>query len=79
MNARTMIVLERPLLDRIRRQARLQGKTLREAIRTLLLAGLGRATPSKMKLPPLPTLRLGKEKCDIAQRARLYEMWEEPQ
>lgn len=77
MNVRTTIMLERPLLDRIRRQARVQGKTLREAIRGLLLAGLGRATPSKAKLPPLPTLRLGREKCDISQRARLYELWDE--
>lgn len=69
-------MLEKPLLDRIRQQARLQGKTLREAIRTLLVAGLGRTAQAKTKSPRLPTLRLGKEKCDIAQRTHLYERWE---
>lgn len=75
MNARTTIILEKPILERIRERARQNRQTLRETIRTLILAGLTKKTkPVPLKLP---TLNLGREKIDISNRTKLYEMWDE--
>lgn len=77
MNVRTTIMLDKPILEKIRRQAREGRQTLRETIRNLLLAGM--AKTQKKKNPPfsLPTFDMGREKIDISNRTRLYEILEE--
>lgn len=77
MNARTTIMLEKPILERIRETARKNHQTLRETIRNLILAGLTRAPKSKATPFKLPVLNLGREKIDLSSRTRLYEMWDE--
>ncbi|MBI4237216.1 MAG: hypothetical protein HY696_02210 [Deltaproteobacteria bacterium] len=77
MNARTTIILEQPLLERIRETARKSRQTLRETLRTLILAGLSNMSPTKATPLHLPSLHLGKERRDIANRARLYALWDE--
>lgn len=77
MNVRTTIMLEKPILERIREEARRHHQTLRETIRTLILSGLAKKRKEKKPLPILPTFNLGKEKIDISNRVRMYEMLEE--
>lgn len=77
MNVRTTIMLEKPILERIREQARRHHQTLREAIRTLLLSGLASTQKEKPIPLQLPTFNLGQEKIDISNRVKLYEMWDE--
>ena len=75
MNVRTTIMLERPILDRIREQAHRSRQTLRKTLRDLILAGLSRVKKEKRPLPSLPTFNLGREKVDVSHRVRLYEMF----
>ncbi len=76
MNERTSILLDRPLLVRIRREARKGGQTLTETIRALLLAGLAKKSRRAEKHTPLPSYSMGRELADLTSRSRLYEIWD---
>ncbi len=76
MNVRTTILLEKPLLDRVRHKAHVSHRTLRETIRDLLLAGLARSQKSRARPEHLPDLKLGQELSDVSSRSRLYELWD---
>ncbi|MBI2981705.1 MAG: hypothetical protein HYY44_05375 [Deltaproteobacteria bacterium] len=76
MNERTTIILERSILEKVRQKARQQHQTLRETIRSLILAGLQKASGTRRPPLKLPKLNLGAEKTDISSRTRLYEMWD---
>lgn len=73
---RTTIILDRPILNRIRAQAHKEKKTLRETLREIILKGLNQPSLKKIRPLALPSFRMGKELIDISNRARLYELWD---
>ena len=74
---KTTLNIDDTVMNRLRREAASQGKTMSElveaALRLLFQAG-GRK--SKPKLRPLPTWDGGKPRVDIADRNALYDFME---
>jgi hypothetical protein len=74
---KTTLNIDDTVMNRLRREAARQGKTMSElveaALRLLLQSG-GRK--SKRKLRPLPTFRSGGYLVDIADRDALYDAME---
>lgn len=73
---RTTIMLEKPVLDKVREKARMERKSLREVLHEVIVAGLRRTAPQVLQPLDPGVLGLGREKVDIASRARLYEIFE---
>ena len=73
---RTTIILDKPVLKRVREKARKEGKTLKDTLTEIILAGLNRPPRKRETLPELPSFHLGRPLVDVANRTRLYEMWD---
>ena len=76
-NIKTTLNIDRSIMNRLRREAARQGKTMSalvEAALRLLLQTSGHK--SKAKLRPLPTFHGGKPVVDIADRNALYDAME---
>jgi Ribbon-helix-helix protein, copG family len=74
---KTTLNIDDTVMNRLRREAASQGKTMSElveaALRLLFQAGGRRSKP---KLRPLPTWNGGKPRVDIADRNALYDFME---
>ena len=74
---KTTLNIDDTVMNRLRREAARQGKTMSElveaALRLLFQAG---ARKSKPKLRPLPTWDCGRPRVDIADRNALYDFME---
>lgn len=73
---RTTIILEKPLLNKLRQQAHKNKKTLKNTIRELILLGLKRSEKECKDVPELLELNLGPELEDLSNREFLYKLWE---
>lgn len=76
-NMKTTLNIDDTIMNRLRREAARQGKTMSELVEAalrLLLQTPGRK--SKPKLRPLPTFHGGKPVVDIADRNALYDAME---
>lgn len=73
---RTTIILEKPLLNKLRQKAHQNKKTLKDTIRELILLGLRRAEKESFDLPAFSQLDLGPELEDLSSREFLYKLWE---
>jgi hypothetical protein len=63
-------------MARIKAKATKQQKTLKETLTELILLGLRKSEKTGDKIPNLPQFHLGSEKIDIADRAKLYDIWD---
>ena len=70
---KTTLNIDDTVMDRLRREAAREGKTMSELVEAALrlLFQTSRQTRNA-KLPPLPTFKGGKELVDIADRDALY-------
>jgi toxin-antitoxin system PIN domain toxin len=76
-NMKTTLNIDDTIMNRLRREAARQSKTMSELVEAalrLLLQAPGRK--SKRKLRPLPTFRSGGHLVDIADRNALYDTME---
>lgn len=73
---RTTIILEKPVLKRVRDKAKKEGKTLKDTLREIILEGLNRPQRKKETLPELPSFHMGRALVDVSNRERLYEIWD---
>ncbi len=73
---RTTICIEKPLLAKIKSRAHRDKTSLKNTIRTLIIEGLSHVETGQKSVPKLPSLSLGQEMIDVADRSQLYEMFE---
>ena len=74
---KTTLNIDDTVMNRLRREAARQGKTMSELVEAALrLLFQSRSRKSKPKLRPLPTFRSGGYLVDIADRDALYDVME---
>ncbi|MGH8100111.1 MAG: ribbon-helix-helix protein, CopG family [Chthoniobacterales bacterium] len=74
---KTTLNIDDTIMNRLRREAARQGKTMSELVEAALRLLLQTPVPkSKPKLRPLPTFHGGKPLVDIADRNALYDVME---
>ena len=74
---KTTLNIDDTVMDRLRREAASQGKTMSELVEAALRLLFHSAQQSKKKkLRPLPTFHGGKPRVDIADRNALYDFME---
>ena len=76
-NMKTTLNIDDTIMNRLRREAARQGKTMSELVEAALRLLLQTpARKSKPRLRPLPTFHGGKPLVDIADRNALYDVME---
>jgi hypothetical protein len=73
---KTTLNIDDTVMNRLRREAARQGKTMSELVEAALRLLFQSSRKSKPKLRPLPTFRSGGYLVDIADRDALYEVME---
>jgi hypothetical protein len=72
---KTTLVIDDTVLERLRREAARQGRTISELVEAALRSFLERG-PARGPLPPLPSFHGGGALVDIADREALYQAME---
>jgi ribbon-helix-helix CopG family protein len=73
---KTTLNIDDTVMNRLRREAARQGKTMSELVEAALRLLFHTRRKSKRKLKPLPTFRSGGHLVDIADRDALYDVME---
>jgi hypothetical protein len=72
---KTTLIIPDPVFHDLKRQAAVRGTTMSELAGELLRKGL-RERPKPVRLPPLPSFDMGREKVNFADRDALYDAME---
>lgn len=76
MHMRTTLILPDHVVRELKRRAARNGQTLSDVVAETLRRGLGKDDAAS-RLPPLPTLPLGRALVDVSDRDALYRAMED--